>query len=399
MFVLLLSYYTFPISFIKLNKQTKVNKMPVISLDGKTAKRMVSKSSIPWYKDFESVKEYSGILEEELDAFWQCTERQWVNAAEIRDDIIETIAVAAQRILGRDAVATLGGAAALGVYISVDAFHVDVALPGEVITPSKEVADNFVAVLQQSGLVTSYVADNQIKCEVPSVSHPSDTISCFVNLVGDSVQRAALMRNLQRAVNMSLTKVACPASVIGQVLRQSNLLSEVNYGISELALVVTVLGCLKGERLEGSKPIFEVFTKITSSFNNLTDTISINGISTETRPTGGSPLSLIVVDPVTGDNITSDCLRFTQIRENLKHCLGMLQKWDESGRKKPYAYKGKSPLSSIIAIKHLAKSKKDLPKQTAKKEQPHAPKTKPLPIALFAGSNSIWSGFSATASW
>eukprot|EP01060_Flectonema_neradi_P022634 TRINITY_DN30880_c0_g1_i1.p1 TRINITY_DN30880_c0_g1~~TRINITY_DN30880_c0_g1_i1.p1 ORF type:complete len:374 (+),score=84.17 TRINITY_DN30880_c0_g1_i1:62-1183(+) len=373
--------------------------MPVVSIDGKAAKRMVSKSSIPWYKDFESVKEYNGILEEELDAFWQCTEKQWAEAADIREDVITTIAHAAQRVLGADAVATLGGAAALGVFISVDAFHVDVALPGEMITPTKEVADDFVAVLQQSGLVASYVADNQIKCEVPSVSHPSDTFICFVNLVGDSVQRAALMRNLQRTVNMTHTKIACPASVVGQVLRQSNLLSEANYGISELALVVAVLGCLKGDHLEGAKPIFEVFTKITASFNNLTDTISTNGISVGTRPVGASPLSIAIINPVNGENMTSGCLRFTQIRENLKHCLGMLQKWDETGRKKPYAYKGKSPLSSIIAIKHLAKAKKDLPKQPAKKEQAVAQKSKPLPIALFAGRNSIWSGFSATTTW
>ena len=57
------------------------------------------------------------------------------------------------------------------------------------------------------------------------------------------------------------------------------------------------------------------------------------------------------------------------MREVLRHCVQMLEKWDAPGAvqgraKRPHAYKGKSPLSSIIAYKTLGivPEPRDLPK-------------------------------------
>eukprot|EP01062_Namystynia_karyoxenos_P044488 TRINITY_DN327_c0_g1_i1.p1 TRINITY_DN327_c0_g1~~TRINITY_DN327_c0_g1_i1.p1 ORF type:complete len:399 (+),score=115.39 TRINITY_DN327_c0_g1_i1:87-1283(+) len=81
-----------------------------------------------------------------------------------------------------------------------------------------------------------------------------------------------------------------------------------------------------------------------------------------TAPSGApcpEGVQLYVEDPVGGANVTADCKRIVQVRSIFQHCGQVLARWNVP---RPAGYRGRTPLSSILAYDALwdrAHSKRD----------------------------------------
>ena len=397
--------------------------MPVVDAEGKFCKRVISKSSVPWYKEFKSVVSYRSLLEEEVDAFWSFDNE----ARAEHGALLECIEAAGS------CYAVLGGAASLGIHFSEIPLTIDVAFPptGSSTVPYEAQSAELIGLLAESNSrsepysynVTSIVSDREFVVEIEGGSSTSS-----VSVLLHPPSFVSLSRRLQNEGNrrQDLRKIV---KVVGQVLRQSNLLNN-SGGISELGLFVLVLSALKSIEADhigddnGTKAlILLVLERLGNSFDHNVLMATLLGpaprldsglgkaLVNKADPNSMKIPVLFVQDPsvavptqapseennfLSCHNLTANCTRFIQVREVFKYCLTMLVKWQHTGNTKqsgktPYAYKGKSPLSSIISFKHLVLRDKE----GAKKEKEAKAKSEPG----VSPSSSAGSGSSATATF
>eukprot|EP00754_Rhynchopus_humris_P046249 Rhum_TRINITY_DN5758_c0_g1::Rhum_TRINITY_DN5758_c0_g1_i1::g.18279::m.18279 len=373
--------------------------MPVVDAEGRVCKRAISKSSVPWYKDFKSTATYRSLLEEEVDAFWTFDSEPLPAHTDLRSYIER---------LGCCYVG-FGGAATIGVFSAEAQMKLDVAfLPG---------TRGAATAAEQQAKLVEHLAENQqwrvvsspsetevvVEClfapDVPAAAAdagdaaPADTaaygVGHTVHITLADHTCAVLARSLQQQAN------SCPAlrrtvKVLCQVLKQSNLLyPAAPGGITEVGLIVMALSALRSiEVPDGTSEVLAVLEHVASAFDHTAAMATLGGPAPRADAGHGTaPLNpadpaslriatLFCLNPAApavrgppceannfyrGSNLTPNCTRFIQIREVFKYCFTMLVKWQQplvggkqaSKAASPYAYKGKSPLSSIISFKHL----------------------------------------------
>eukprot|EP01062_Namystynia_karyoxenos_P084326 TRINITY_DN9892_c2_g1_i1.p1 TRINITY_DN9892_c2_g1~~TRINITY_DN9892_c2_g1_i1.p1 ORF type:complete len:456 (+),score=128.36 TRINITY_DN9892_c2_g1_i1:102-1469(+) len=313
-------------------------------------RKAVNKASIPWLKAFNPVKQYCNLLDEEVDAFNAFTALSNEELATRNVLVSEVSDAAAATTPGGGAL--LSGHAAIGISlpqseVCVDVYGVDSAC-----------VDDFAAALQSKGFVIEAYWAHSFR------AHRDDLGCCVIALCEGS---NALVRVLQRRHNLYplLGKVV---KVLAQVLRQSNLLGEERGGIPQFALFVMVSAALeqlkRRQQAAGAQPrgndegLLEVVTYYAGGgFDPATTVLTLDGPEPRTEQPGSG---LWVCNPVQPQsNLAEGCLRWVQARETIKYCKTMLGKWEGStggsgqSRRKPYSYKGKSPLSSVIAFKRV----------------------------------------------